>query len=110
MWGLEVSNNLRLKAHEGLIHHPSWDLLTFYRRIKDLNRVSQVALLSRQKIQESCWFHPWVGKIPLSKIWKPTSVFSPGKSHGQRSLAGYSPWGCRVRHDGAKQLSTKDLN
>ena len=24
----------------------------------------------------------------------------PGKSHGQRSLAGYSPWGCRrVRHD-----------
>ena len=25
--------------------------------------------------------------------WKPTAVFLPGKSHGQRSLAGYSPWG-----------------
>ena len=25
----------------------------------------------------------------------PTPVFLPGKSHGQRSLAGYSPWGCR---------------
>ena len=29
----------------------------------------------------------------------PTPVFLPGESHGQRSLIGYSPWGCRVRHD-----------
>ena len=29
-----------------------------------------------------------------------TPVFLPGKSHGQRSLAGYSPWGCkRVGHN-----------
>ena len=26
--------------------------------------------------------------------WQPTLVFSPGEFHGQRSLAGYSPWGC----------------
>ena len=26
---------------------------------------------------------------------KNTPVFLPGKSHGQRSLVGYSPWGCR---------------
>ena len=25
--------------------------------------------------------------------WQPTPVFLPGKSHGQESLAGYSPWG-----------------
>ena len=25
--------------------------------------------------------------------WQPTPVFSPGKSHGQRNLVGYSPWG-----------------
>ena len=32
--------------------------------------------------------------------WQPTPVFLPGKSHGQRSLVGYSPWGHkRVRHD-----------
>ena len=32
--------------------------------------------------------------------WQPTLVFLLGKSHEQRSLAGYSPWGCkRVRHD-----------
>ena len=24
---------------------------------------------------------------------QPTPIFLPGKSHGQRSLAGYSPWG-----------------
>jgi len=34
----------------------------------------------------------------LSK-WQATPVFSPGKSHGQRRLAGYSPWGRRVGHD-----------
>ena len=26
--------------------------------------------------------------------WHPTPVLLPGKSHGQRSLAGYSSWGC----------------
>ena len=26
--------------------------------------------------------------------WQPTPVFLPGKSHGQRSLMGYNPWGC----------------
>ena len=30
---------------------------------------------------------------------QPTSVFLPGESHGQRSLVGYSPQGCKVRHD-----------
>ena len=30
---------------------------------------------------------------PLEKEWQPTPVFLPGESHGQRSLAGYSPWG-----------------
>ena len=27
--------------------------------------------------------------------WQSTPVFLPGKSHGQRSLVGYSPWGCK---------------
>ena len=41
------------------------------------------------------WFDLWVGKIPWSRAWQPTPVFLPGESHGQRSLVGYSPWGCR---------------
>ena len=38
-------------------------------------------------------FDPWVGKIPWRREWQPTLVFLPGECHGQRSLAGYSPWG-----------------
>ena len=38
---------------------------------------------------------PRVGKIPWSRKWQPTPVFLPGKFHGQRSLVGYSPWGCK---------------
>ena len=30
--------------------------------------------------------------------WQPTPVFLPGKSHWQRSLAGYHPWGCKELH------------
>jgi len=37
-------------------------------------------------------FDLWVGKIPWRRKWQPTPVFLPGKSHGQRSLVGYSPW------------------
>ena len=37
-----------------------------------------------------CKFDPWVRKIPWRRKWQPTPVFLPGKSHGQRSLAGYS--------------------
>ena len=40
-----------------------------------------------------CRFDPWVGKIPWRRKWQPTPVFLPGKSHRQRSLAGYSPRG-----------------
>ena len=48
---------------------------------------------------------PRVGKIPWRKKWQSTPVFLPGKTHGQRSCMGYSPWGCKesVRHD----LATK---
>jgi len=36
-------------------------------------------------------FNPWVRKIPWRRKWQPTPVFLAGESHGQRSLAGYSP-------------------
>ena len=44
-------------------------------------------------------------KIPWRKKWLPTPVFLPGKSHGQRSLMGYSPWGHKGS-DTTVQLST----
>ena len=45
----------------------------------------------------------WVGKIPWGRAWLPTPVFLPGKSHGERSLVGYSPWG-HTESGTAKQL------
>ena len=45
-----------------------------------------------QEMQERL-FDPWVRKIPGKRKWQPTPVFLPEKSHGQRNLVGYSPWG-----------------
>ena len=47
-------------------------------------------------------FDPWVRRIPWRRARQPTPVFLPGESHGQRSLAGDSPWGC-------KELDTTEL-
>jgi len=41
------------------------------------------------------WVRSLGGKIPWRRAWQPTPVFWPGESHGQRSLVGYSPWGCK---------------
>ena len=38
---------------------------------------------------------PGFGKIPWRRAWQSTPVFLPRESCGQRSLAGYSPWGCK---------------
>ena len=43
-------------------------------------------------------------KIPWRRKWLPTPVFLPGKSHGQRSLAGYNP---RGRTESDDDLETK---
>ena len=58
--------------------------------------------------------HPWVRKIPWRRAWLPIPGFLPEKSHGQRSLAGYSPWGHKeldtteaAEHDIHKQQSIR---
>ena len=48
---------------------------------------------SQCRRHKRCGFDPWVGKIPWRRTWQPTLVFLPGKSHAQRNLVGYSPWG-----------------
>ena len=40
-------------------------------------------------------FDPWVERNPWRNAQQPTPVFLPGGSHGERSLAGYSPWGLK---------------
>ena len=46
---------------------------------------------------------PWVEKIPWRREWLPTPLFLPEEFHGQRSLAGYSPWG-------PKELDTTEVS
>ena len=57
---------------------------------------SQVAQLEKNPpaVQET-WVRSLGGEEPLEKEWQPAPVFLPGEFHGQRSLAGYSPQGCK---------------
>ena len=57
-----------------------------------------------QKIE----FDPWMGKIPWRRKWQPTTVFLPGKFHGQRRLVGYSPWDPK-ESPATEQLSTTTI-
>ena len=50
--------------------------------------------------RERGWVKPgWQGRLLWCRLssrrrqWHPTPVLLPGKSHGRRSLVGYSPWG-----------------
>ena len=55
-------------------------------------------------------FDSWVGKIPWRRAWLPTPIFLPGESHEQRSMAGYSPEGCRVGHNWSDWTHTTRLS
>ena len=66
--------------------------------------VSQVAqMVKNLSAMQETQVHS-VDRKDLRRKWPPTPVFLPGKSHGQKSLEGYSPWGHkRVGHN----LATK---
>ena len=44
--------------------------------------------------------------MPWRRKWLLIPVFLHGESHGQRSLAAYSPWVCEVRNEWATNTST----
>ena len=50
-----------------------------------------------------------MGKIPWRRVWQLTPVFLHGKFHGQRSLAGYCPWGCKELDTTEHYLKKKKL-
>ena len=74
-----------------LVQHPEWSPQCPFQHASAWNLPS--------------WSQTSKKKVTLwRREWQPTPVFSPGKSHGQNSLEGYSPWvGKRVGHD----LATK---
>ena len=62
--------------------HPSWT--------ENIDKLDVEKQCRRHKRRG---FSPWAGKILRGRAWQPTPVFLSGESQGQRSLAGYSPWG-----------------
>ena len=81
-----------------------WILTPYSQQIRSINFRYQSPHLwaspvtEQWRIQLQCGrlrrhrFGSWVGKIPWRRAWQPTLVSLLGKSHGQRSLAGYSSW------------------
>ena len=58
--------------------------------------------------RHTMWVQSLGQEDPWRRAWQPTPVFWPGESHGQRILAGYSPWGCSVGHDWSDLASICD--
>ena len=72
-------------------------------------KASQVAQWSRITCQcRRLRWDPWVGKIPCRSMRHPTPVFLSAEFHGQRSLAGYSPW-CHKESEITEHLSISSV-
>ena len=86
--------NMDTKISSSFIHS-----INFYWAPIARRQASQVALVVKNLLQcrrrKKLELDPWTRKIPWRRKWQPIPVFSPGKFHVQRSLAGYSSWGCR---------------
>ena len=75
--------------------------------IVEASLVAQTTVKNSPTMQET-EFNSWVGKISWRRKWHPAPVFLPGKSHGQRSMEGYSPWGHK-ESDVTEATSTRTL-
>ena len=84
-WFQKRQRNQRSNCQHLLDHGKS-------KRVPDLSG-SVVKNLPTSSRHRRWGFDPWIGKIPWSRKWQLTPVFLSGTSHGQRSLAGYSPQG-----------------
>ena len=64
-------------------------------------------MVKRLSTMRETWVQSLGGEDLLEKEMQPTPVFLPGKSHGGRSLVGYSPWGLKEL-DMTEQLHISD--
>ena len=99
----------RLGSHFSQVHIPDesipWHRTAKYYGTELNNGLSWWLRHQRLYLQSRIpGFNPWVGKNPWGRAWQPTPVFSPGEPRGQRSLASYTPWGCKEL-DTTEQLS-----
>ena len=89
-----LKNYMDRGAWQAIVHGvaKSWTWLSNYHSLTQAHYLG-LSWWLRQRICQCrrCGFNPWIGKVSWRKKWQPTPVFLLGKSHGQRSLAGYSP-------------------
>ena len=70
-----------------------WTELILIRRA---SRVAQwVKKLSAMQETPETWLDFWAGKIPWRRARQPIPILLPEEFHGQSSLLGCSPWGCK---------------
>ena len=67
----------------------TWEHLS----VSGASPVAQLVIYLHFTRQKAHRFSPCVGKLLCRRKWPPTLVFLPAEFHGQRSLAGFSPWG-----------------
>ena len=82
--------------HIEFLSHSFWFWLFMFKYVKLLGFPghSVVVNILPANAGDMRWrFNPWVRMTPWKRKWQPTPIFLPGKSHRQRSLADYSPWG-----------------
>ena len=80
--------------------------LTFIKRLLGVSLVAQI--VKHLPAMQGTQIQSLGQEDPLEKEWQPTPVFLPGEFHGQRSLAGYSPWSHREL-DTTEQITQKRL-
>ena len=66
-------------------------------------------LIKNLPTMQETWVLSLSCEDPWRREWLPTPVFLPGESHGQKNLAGYSPWGW-IQSDTMEWLSMQALN
>ena len=71
-------------------------LLLWYQKCASVPRASLGSASGKEpacqcRSCKRCGFDPWIEEISWRRAWQPTLLLMPGESHGQRSLAGYSP-------------------
>ena len=93
VWGGRREESSRWGTHVYLwrIHFDIWQNQSNIVKFK--NKIKKKEPTCQSRRQKGLRFNPWVGKIHWRKAWQSIPVFLPGKSHGQRSLVGYSPQG-----------------
>ena len=103
-----IWNYLHLRPSGSILY--VWTIVTPFLFLKDLKYIIRLPWWLCD--EEPSWqcrrgrFNLQSRKILWWRKWQPSPVFLLGKSHGQRSLVGYSPWG---RKRIGQDLATKQL-